>query len=432
VKRCTRPSEALESIVREDFDAIVASLDFEGLRGIEFCGRASEARPDVPVLVSAAAADLKLAVLAMRAGAVDFVAKPLTGEDMMAALHRAVERACRREGVSRLADDTEIACGPANLVGSSPAMREVYDLIHRISATDASVLVTGESGTGKELVARAVHEESARRQLPFVAVNCAAMPAGVLESELFGHVKGAFTDAKVARKGLFEQGDGGTVLLDEIGEMPLEMQPKLLRVLQEKQARPVGGNREVAFDTRVIAATNNDLDVEVAAGRFREDLFYRLNVVQIHVPPLRVRGADILLLAQHFLAEVAARLGKPVRGISGEAKSRLLSYDWPGNVRQLENSIERAVTLARFDQLTVEDLPHKIRRREGRRTAALDAPNGQLPSLREVEMTHIKRVLRAVAGNKTQAAKVLGLDRRTLYRKLERYEERRSQVTGGH
>jgi two-component system response regulator HydG len=303
-------------------------------------------------------------------------------------------------------------------------MRKVYELLRRVRRTDASLLVTGESGTGKELIARAAHSASERAERPFVAVNCAAMPSSLLESELFGHVKGAFTDAKAARKGLFLEANGGTVLLDEIGQMPVEMQPKLLRVLQERKVRPIGSNEEVPFDTRLIAATNSDLEREVDSGRFREDLYYRLNVVQIHVPPLRERGNDILLLARHFAKGVADRLQKPLRGISSEAAGKLLDYDWPGNVRQLENSMERAVTLTRSSHVTVEDLPEKIREHQGNRHEHDDVSAEHMPSLQEVERRHIRRVLAATSGNKTQAAKVLGLDRRTLYRKLERYEQR--------
>jgi two-component system response regulator HydG len=309
------------------------------------------------------------------------------------------------------------------LVGESEAMKKVFDLIRRVADTDTSVLITGESGTGKELVARALHEGSARGDASFIAVNCAAVPANLLESELFGHAKGAFTDAKRDRKGLFLRAEGGTVLLDEIGEMPSEMQPKLLRVLQERKLRPVGADGEIPFDTRIVSSTNRDLETAVEEGRFREDLFYRLNVVQIHVPPLRARGNDILLLAQHFLEQVAERMDKAVRGITSEAAKKLLEYDWPGNVRQLENVIERAVTLTQFDKLTVEDLPDKI--------TAYEAPPQQLGaadpehmlSLAELERRYIEQVLTATDGNKTQAAKVLGLDRRTLYRKLERWEK---------
>jgi two-component system response regulator HydG len=258
--------------------------------------------------------------------------------------------------------------------------------------------------------------------MPFVAINCAAVPASLLESELFGHMKGAFTDAKNTRKGLLEQAQGGTLLLDEIGEMPLEMQPKLLRVLQERQVRPVGGNTVIPVDCRIVAATNRDLESEVEEQRFREDLYYRLNVVQIHIPPLRARGNDVLVLAQHFVKKFAERMGKGVAGISSEAAKKLVEYDWPGNVRQLENSMERAVTLTRFEQITVEDLPERISRYEGSRVTLGDVDSEHMLTLEQLEKRYIERVLKAAQGNKTQAAKLLGVDRRTLYRKLERYE----------
>jgi two-component system response regulator HydG len=285
------------------------------------------------------------------------------------------------------------------------------------------VIITGESGTGKELVARALHSESGRATGPFLAVNCAAVPAQLLESELFGHVKGAFTDAKTARRGLFQEATRGTLFLDEVGEMSLEMQAKLLRVLQERTVKPVGANTEEPFDTRVVSATNRDLELEVEEGRFREDLYYRLNVVQIHVPPLRARGNDILILAQHFVDRVAERTGKPVTGISSDAAKKLLAYDWPGNVRQLENWMERAVALTAFEQITVNDLPDKVQHFRPTESAVGELDPEHMLTLHEVENRHIEQVLRATGGNKAQAARVLGMDRRTLYRKLEREGE---------
>jgi two-component system response regulator HydG len=291
-----------------------------------------------------------------------------------------------------------------------------------VAATDTTVLLSGESGTGKELVARALHEQSHRAAGRFVGLNCAAMPGELLESELFGHVRGAFTDAKNGRDGLFEQANDGTLLLDEIGEMPLDMQPKLLRVLQERQVRPVGGNVSVPVTARVIAATNRDLEGEVEAKRFREDLFYRLNVVQIHIPPLRARGNDILLLAEHFVHKFASRSGKSITSISSDAQRTLLAYDWPGNVRQLENSIERAVALTRGEQIQVDDLPERVVRFNGSARAADDVDLEHVLTLDQVERRQIERAIRQHHGNKTRAAKALGIDRRTLYRKLERYD----------
>jgi len=283
------------------------------------------------------------------------------------------------------------------------------------------VLITGESGTGKELVARALHRRGDRRDGPFVAVNCAALPEALLESELFGHVKGAFTDAGGPRRGLLPQADGGVLLLDEIGELPLRLQPKLLRALESGSVRPVGSDRDVPVDVRLITATHRDLASEVEAGRFREDLFFRINVVRLEVPPLRSRGSDILHLAQHFLRGISERTGRAVTGIAPAAAEHLLAYPWPGNVRELRNAIERGVALARFDQIAPEDLPDPVRR-AGRRPAepATDDPETLVP-LEGVERRHVEKVLGAVGGNKTAAAEVLGLDRTTLHRKLERW-----------
>jgi len=289
-----------------------------------------------------------------------------------------------------------------------------------VAATDASVLITGESGTGKELVARSLHARSDRSDHPFVAINCSAMPENLLESELFGHVRGAFTDAKTERPGLFRQAEGGTLLLDEIGELSLALQPKVLRALEERKVRPVGGSGEIPVDVRLIAATNRDLEAAVQEKRFREDLYFRINVVQLHLPPLRARGSDVLLLAQHFLEQIAARFGKPVTGISHNVAEKLLAYDWPGNVRELRNAMERAVALTNYEQLAVEDLPERIRDYRTSRLVLDGADPSELLPMEEVERRYIRHVLKAVGGNKTLAAQALGLDRKTLYRKLQR------------
>jgi two-component system response regulator HydG len=419
----TEGAEALASLAERDFSVVVTDLNLDTMSGLEICRYATENRPNVPVIVITAFGDMSSAIAAIRAGAYDFLTKPLEMEALIHAVNRAMQHRHLREEVNRLTEELRSTEALGGLIGKSPTMRQVYDLMSRVSATDSSVLLTGESGTGKELVARALHAESPRGTKPFVAINCAAVPANLLESELFGHVRGAFTDAKTSRKGLFERASGGTVLLDEIGEMPMEMQPKLLRVLQERKLRPVGGSSEVSFDARILAATNRDLQSDVEEGRFREDLYYRLNVVEIHVPPLRTRGNDVLLLAQHFVNELSERMDKAVQGLSGEAARKLLDYDWPGNVRELENAMERAVALTRFERITVEDLPERIRSYESTRVTPIDVDAGQVLTLQELEKRYVERVLKAVGGNKTRAAKLLGLDRRTLYRKLDRYEK---------
>jgi two-component system response regulator HydG len=300
-------------------------------------------------------------------------------------------------------------------------MRQVFDLIERISDQEVSVLVTGETGTGKERVAKTLHRRSARRDGPFVAIDCAALPETLLESELFGHASGAFTDARGPRTGLFVQASQGTLFLDEIGELPLGLQPKLLRALQERRVRPVGGNTEIPFDVRVIAATNRDLEGAIEEGRFRRDLFYRINVIHLNVPPLRARGSDILLLSQYFLERIMESSPKRVTGFSPAVAERLLSYSWPGNVRELQNCLARAVALTSFAEITVEDLPAQIRNYT-RAPILVDSDNPlELLTLEEVERHYILRVLEATAGNKTLAAQILGMDRKTLYRKLERF-----------
>ncbi len=420
---------ATVALHEQELDAVVTDLRLGEESGIAICRQAAELRPDLPVIVITAFGSMDSAVAAMRAGAYDFITKPVDLEQLAFSVKRAVELRHLRTEVRLLRDRQSISGPIGELVGQSPAMRRVYDLVERVSGSDASILITGESGTGKELVARALHDRS-ERQGRFVAVNCAAISAQLLESELFGHVKGAFTDARADRDGLFVEANGGTMMLDEIGEMPHEMQSKLLRALQERRVRPVGGSQEIGFDTRIIAATNTDIDEAVDRGDFREDLFYRINVVRIAMPPLRARGNDVLLLAQHFLEVQAERADKDVIGITSEAAAKLLHYDWPGNVRELQNVMERAVTLTRFDSITLEDLPDRVREHESANLVVDSDDPDHLPTLDQLERRYVARVLKAVAGNKTQAARVLGVDRRTLYRKLERYDKDDEEAAG--
>jgi two-component system response regulator HydG len=423
----TSASEALDRVANEEFDVVLTDVGMEEMGGLELCRRILGTRPDVVVVVVTGQSSLETAVAALRSGAFDFLSKPLDAKLLGVSLARALQHRQLLDELKRLRT-VEPAASRGELIGESAAMRRVYDLIERIGASEPSVLVSGESGTGKELVARAIHDASERASGPFVALNCAAVPPALIESELFGHAKGAFTDAKAPRAGLFARARGGTLFLDEIGDMPLDMQPKLLRALQERRVRPVGADEEVDFDARLIAATNRDLDTEVHEKRFREDLYYRINVVSIELPPLRERGQDILLLARHFLAKHQSQSERPPLALSPPVAEKLLSYDWPGNVRELENSIERMVALARFDQLTVEDLPEKIRQYQPDRfLLAADHAEEILP-LDEVERRYIRRVLKLVDGNKTRAAKLLGIDRRTLYRKAE--EEASEEQSG--
>ncbi len=418
----TTAEEAFDLLGEEDFDVVVSDINMKGMNGLELCARVVQNRPDIPVVVITAFGTFETAVAAIRAGAYDFITKPFEVDVLELTLKRAIQHRVLREEVKRLrraVEDRER--GFEDLIGQSPAMQQVKELVLRVSESDTSVLITGESGTGKEVVARALHQRSRRGGGPFVAINCAAMPETLLESELFGHEKGAFTDAKAKTTGLFVQASGGTLFLDEIGDMPLGLQPKLLRALQERKVRPVGGGAEVPFDARVIAATNRDLETAVDEKRFREDLYYRINVIHVPLPPLRARGNDVLILAQQFLHQFAAQSGKNVVGLSTAAAEKLLSYHWPGNVRELANSIERAVALTQFDRLQVEDLPEKVRDYRPSHIIVASEDASDLVPMEEVERRYVLRVLQAVGGNKTMAAQILGFDRKTLYRKLERY-----------
>ena len=416
----TSSGGALDALSTADVDVIVTDIAMRGVTGLELCARVAATRPDIPVIVMTAFGSMEAAVAAIRAGAYDFIAKPVELDALAIAVDRAARHRALGVEVKRLRAEVEGRPESDEVVGQSPAMVAVYDLVERVADSDASVLVTGESGTGKELVARALHRRSRRRAAPFVAVNCAAMPEGLLESELFGHVRGAFTDAKSAKDGLFTQAHGGTIFLDEIGDMPMALQPKLLRALQERTIRPVGARAEVPVDVRVIAATNRDLEAAIEEGSFRGDLFYRINVVQIALPPLRARAGDILPLAQHFVRAYARRADKDVRGISRAAAERLLAYAWPGNVRELQNCVERAVALARFDHISVDDLPEKLRDQRGAVIVATD-DSTELVSMSEIERRYVLRVMEAVGGNKAAAARILGFDRKRLYRLLDRF-----------
>jgi two-component system, NtrC family, response regulator AtoC len=420
VHTCLTAQRALELVAGEDYDLVVSDLNLPSMNGVELCERIASNRPELPVIVITAFGSMDTAVQAIRAGAYDFIAKPFEIEVLAIAIERAASHRRLRAEVKRLRTLTEIA-PESGLIGDSQAMRELRSLLAKVAESDSSVLILGESGTGKELAARALHAQSQRKRGPFVAINCAAMPEALLEAELFGHEKGAFTDAKSARVGLFKQADAGTLFLDEIGDMPLALQPKLLRALEQRTIRPLGSSSEQAFDVRLVAATHDDLATAAAEGRFREDLFYRINVIELGLPPLRARAADVLLLAQRFIGEFAARAGKPVRGLSPLAAERLLNYVWSGNVRELRNCIERAVALTQFDELSVDDLPERIRAyKPSHVLVASDDPKELVP-LEQVERRYILRVLDSVHGNKTMAARILGLDRVTLYRKLERY-----------
>jgi len=412
---------ALAVLDETAWDVVISDINMAGMSGLTLCERVVANRPDLPVVLITAFGHLDAAIAAIRAGAFDFVTKPFDVEVLALAMQRAVQHRALRDEVKRLREMVNHRPGLDDMIGTSPAMAQVFDLIDRIADTDATVFINGKSGTGKELVARALHQRGRRNEGPFVAVNCAAIPEQLIESELFGHVKGAFTDARAARLGLLLKAHGGTLFLDEIGELPLAMQPKLLRALQERKVRPVGGDQEESFDARLITATNRDLEQAVEQGRFREDLFYRINVVRIDSPALRHRGSDVLLIAQTFLTRGAAQLHKRVTGLSSAAAEKLLNYRWPGNVRELENCIERAVAVAAYEQITVDDLPEKIRDYQSDDLTIPGFEAHEILTLEEVERRHILSVLKAVGGSKSAAAAALGIDRSTLYRKLMHY-----------
>ncbi len=400
-------------------DLVLCDVRLQGDDGLQLLGRIKESYPDVPVVMITGFASIDSAVSAIKAGAADYVAKPFNPDQIRHVVGKALEQRRLREENAYLKGQLAQVLGESVVVGQSAAMRRVFDVARTLAAADSNVLVTGETGTGKEVVARFIHAGSRRRDRAFVTVNCAAIPPNLLESELFGHRRGAFTGAVYSRRGSFELADGGTLFLDEIGEMPLEMQAKILRAIEERQIKRVGSEEPVAVDVRIIAATNKDPEQETKAGRFREDLYWRLNVVHVVVPPLRERREDILPLARHFLGLYAKELKKPVPDFSGEVLDAFARYDWPGNVRELRNAVERAVIFAEpRHPVRLGHLPAYLRQEPPSRPAP-PAPRPFRP-LREMELQYIREVLEACGGNRTRAAEVLGLSPVTLWRKLGR------------
>lgn len=413
---------ARDILHKQEIDIVLTDLNMPGISGIDFCAEVHDNRPDLPVVIMTAFGSLETAIAALRAGAYDFVTKPVDLDLLSISLERALQHRQLQEKVRLLKDQVRRQQPDDELLGNSPALATIKQQIALLADLDSSVLISGESGTGKELVARALHRQSYRSDGPFVAINCAALPENLLESELFGHVRGAFTDARESRKGLFVEASGGTLLLDEIAELPLALQPKLLRVLEDHKVRPLGGSQEIDCNVRVLAASHQPLEDVVHAGKFRSDLFYRLNVIQLELPPLRDRGNDILLLAQSFIRQLAHRFNKSVTGLAQPAAACLLSYHWPGNIRELRNVIERALVLSHHDQITMEDLPDQIKHPEGELPLPVSiVDNGQILPLEEMERRYIHQVLDQLEGNRTLAARLLGVDRKTLYRKLREY-----------
>ena len=418
---------ALERVQAGGVDLIVTDLRMPGLTGLELLRAAKAIMPDVDVILLTAFGTVEEAVKAMKDGAYDFLTKPFRREQLIKLVDKALERRDLIEQNKALKKQLEDIRAKGQMIGASPAFRRMLTLVEQIADSSATILIQGESGAGKELVARAIHERSGRRTGPFVAVNCAALPETLLESELFGYEKGAFTGAAGRKEGRFELAHGGTLFLDEVADLSLVTQPKILRVLQEGEFERLGGTRTLQVDVRIVAATNQDLAEMVKEKRFREDLYYRLNVITVRVPPLRERHEDIRVLAQHYLRVYAAKNGRKLEGFSNEALERLESYAWPGNVRELENLIERTVLLARKDRLDAEDLPEEVAGvKRPPRDAILELVGTPLD---EIERRLLDETLRITGGNKTQAAKLLGIDVRTVARKLERRDD--DVVEGG-
>jgi len=417
-------ADALEQLGRHEVDAIVTDLRMPRMEGDALLAEVRRCRPDVPVIVITAFGSIESAIDLIKGGAYHYLTKPFRMEELLLSVAAALRERRLMQELARLR--TAYSEGPTDIVAESLAMQRVLETIARAAPADSPVLLLGESGTGKELLARALHTRSPRFGRPFLAVNCAAIPETLLESQLFGHRKGAFTDARESRPGLFQQADGGTVFLDEIGDMPLVLQPKLLRVLQEKEVHPLGAREPVPVDVRIVAATHRDLAALTGTGRFREDLFYRLNVIPVRIPPLRERMDDLLPLLAHLLEKHGRRLERPGCAVSKEALDVLQRYGWPGNVRELENVVERALVLGRDEILGIDDLPEAI----FARPRPSPAEQGPL-TVAEIERDHILRTLRSVGGNKAAAARLLGVDRKTLYRKLELYRLAAPDDAGG-
>jgi two-component system, NtrC family, response regulator HydG len=403
--------EALEVIAHSEFDIALLDIKMPGMDGMELQSRLREADPDLTVVIMTGYAAVDTAVQALKRGAYDYITKPVDPDELSHLVFNALEHKRARREVNRLRENLQEVVPGTELIGKSPAMRKVVELIEMVAPTEATVLITGESGTGKEVVARAIHNAGPRRFMPMVTIHCGALTETLLESELFGHEKGSFTGAQYRKKGKFEVADGGTVFLDEISDISLKTQTDLLRVLQEKEIVRVGGNQQVKVDFRAIAATNKNLETLVKEGSFRPDLYYRLHVFCIELPPLRDRREDIPLLVNHFLNKFCMATSRPVPQISSESLELLMRHDWPGNVRELENAVERALVVGRGQEIRPSDFSFQFQ---------ADEPKGG-KTLDDVERVHIERILRETQHNLSRAARILDIDRTTLYNKLRRY-----------
>jgi DNA-binding NtrC family response regulator len=409
--------EASKILKKEDFDVLVTDLKMKGLKGLDLLEETKKVAPLTPVIIITAFGTIESAIRAMKMGAYDYITKPFQMDELLLIVKKALENRLLKKEVVRLRKEVESRYDFHQLIGKSPLMVKIYDLIERISDTSSNVLITGESGTGKELVAKAIHFSGIRKEGPFIAINCAAIPETLLESELFGYKKGAFTDAKTDRKGLIFEANEGTLFLDEITEMPLTLQAKLLRVIEEREIRPLGDTGSYPIDIRIISTSNRDIKSTIQQGRFRKDLYYRLKVIDIELPPLCDRREDIPLLVQHFINKFSRDLKKNISGVAEDALKILLNYSWPGNVRELENVIQRSITLSQHGMITPEDLPTSMIQEIEEKV--VDKALSERYTLDQLEKEYIRRVLIEVGGNKSKAAEILGLDRKTLYRKLQ-------------
>jgi len=423
VEAAATAEEALGKLQAFGPDVVLTDVRMPGMSGIDLVTELKTRGSQATVIVMSAYGSVELAIEAMKAGAYDYVPKPFKPDEVILALRKADERESLKRENRALRDEIQKEHQFESILAKSDAMREIFRTIAKIADYKTTVLITGQSGVGKELVARALHRRSSRKNEPFVAINCGAIPESLLESELFGHKRGAFTDASSDKRGLFEEASGGTLFLDELGDLPMTLQVKLLRVLQEETLRRLGDTRDIKVDTRVVAATNRDLTAEVKAGRFREDLYYRLNVLHIHVPPLRERREDIGLLIDHFLQRNNTRLNTSIRGVDGEARRLLMEHGWPGNVRELENTIERAMVLCEGEQITATDLPQRIR--DAQDPVQTQLTSGDLSikkANRVIEEVLIRRALQRTKGNRTRAAEVLEISHRALLYKIKNYK----------
>ncbi|MFH0809519.1 MAG: sigma-54 dependent transcriptional regulator [Pseudomonadota bacterium] len=414
---------ALSFLEESDVDLVITDMKMPKMSGIRLLEEVKRRDPSLPVIMMTAYGTVENAVEAMKKGALDYITKPFQNEELKMTVRKAVDHHLLVRRHRMLAGELAERLGPHNIIGKSAPLQRIFALIAKVAQTKATVLITGESGTGKELVAKAMHFGSPRRDAPFVSVNCSALAETLLESELFGHERGSFTGAVASRKGRFELADGGTLFLDEVGEMSAALQVKLLRVLQEREFERVGGTRTLKMDVRVVAASNRDLKRSVAEGLFREDLFYRLNVVRLQLPPLRERSEDIPLLAAHFAANCGKELGKPRLTISPEAMELLVGYSWPGNVRELENAVERAAILCQADLIRASDLPEELRGGQRPQNMLADLYDLPLPeALERLEAGMIKRALRSYGYVQAQAAKALGITKSLLQYKIKKYD----------